>query len=245
MSKGIYTALSGAIASSTALDVTAENLANASTAGFRKLRPVFREVLERETTPRLSPKHGHFTKIGSTAIDATPGALRTTGRPLDVALPSGVFIAVSAAGGERYTRAGSLSVSADGALTLAGSPVVGEGGEAIRAGGEGAGAGEVTVTADGEVLRGADSIGRLKLVTFDNPAGLAPNGGTLYAATPESGEATITSSEIAVGALEESNASPIDAMSELVKATRSFEAYERAIDAFRDADRRIVTLPGA
>lgn len=244
MSKGIYTALSGAIASSTALDVTAENLANASTAGFRKLRPVFREVLERESAPRLSPAHGHFTQIGSTAIDATPGALRTTGRSLDVALPEGAFIAVSAAGGgEQYSRAGSLVVSADGALTLGGAPVVDESGQPILVGvGD---ASDVSIASDGAVLRGADPVGRLKIVTFDAPSALSPVGGTLYAATPESGEATVTSTELAVGALEESNASPIDAMSELVKATRTFEAYERAIDAFRDADRRIVGLPSA
>lgn len=241
MSKGIYTALSGAIASSTALDVTAENLANASTAGFRKLRPVFREVLERETTPRLSAKHGHFTKVGSTAIDTTPGALRNTGRSLDVALPKGMFIAVDSRGGERYSRAGSLAVDSEGKLTLAGSPVVGESGEPIVVDG---GPGELTIKTDGEVVRGEDHFGRLKLVTFTDPGGLTPIGGSLYEATPASGDATVAPCELAVGALEDSNASPIDAMSELVKATRTFEAYERAIDTFRDADKRIVTLPG-
>lgn len=244
MSKGIYTALSGAIASSTALDVTAENLANASTSGFRRLQPVFREVLERETTPRLSPKHGHFTRVESTSIDATPGALRTTGRALDVALPAGVFVAVSARGGERYSRAGSLTVAADGTLSLAGSPLVGESGEPIRIPTGGAGGADVGVKADGEVVRGEESLGRLKLVTFADPTRLSAAGGSLYEATPASGEATVTPCEIAVGALEDSNASPIHAMSELVKATRTFEAYERAIDTFRDADRRIVSLPG-
>jgi len=245
VSKGIYAALSGAIASSTALDLTAENLANASTTGYRRLRPVFREVLESETTPRLSPSHSRFTKVASTTIDMTPGALRSTGRALDVALPSGVFLAVSARGGERFSRAGSVVLAPDGALSLDGATLLGEDGEPIRVDASGAGSGDLAITSEGEVVRGDERVGRLKLVTFADPSALAAAGASLYEATAASGEATITSGELAVGALEESNASPIDAMSELVKATRTFEAYQRAIDAFRDADRRIVGVPGA
>jgi len=65
-----------------------------------------------------------------------------------------------------------------------------------------------------------------------------------YAASAASGNAQASDGELQVGALEESNASPIDSMTELVKANRTFDAYQRAIDTFRDADRRIVTLPG-
>lgn len=243
MSKGIYAALSGAIASSTALDLTAENLANASTTGYRKLRPVFREVLERESASQSSPSQSRFTKIASTTIDMAPGALRSTGRALDVALPEGVFLAVSARGGERYSRAGSIALGPDGALSLEGASVIGEDGEPIRV--DAKEAGELSITADGEVVRGEERLGRLKLVRFEDPSALTAAGASLYEATAASGEATITTGDLAVGTLEESNASPIDAMSELVKATRTFEAYERAIDAFRDADRRIVNVPSA
>lgn len=244
MSKGIYAALSGAIASSTALDLTAENLANASTTGYRKLRPVFREVLERESASQSSPGQSRFTKIASTTIDMAPGALRSTGRALDVALPEGVFLAVSARGGERYSRAGSIALGPDGALSLGGASLIGEDGEPLHVDAKEAG-GELAITADGEVVRGEERLGRLKLVRFADPGALTAAGASLYEATAASGEATITTGDLAVGTLEESNASPIDAMSELVKATRTFEAYERAIDAFRDADRRIVNVPSA
>jgi len=244
MSKGVYAALSGAIASERALDVTAQNLANSSSGGYQRIQPIFREVLERTAAgaAQKGPSPGsHFAAVAGTVIDTTVGVIRSTQRPLDVALPENAFIAVKTTKGERYTRAGALAVDSNGLVSAAGVPVLDDQDETIAVRPD---ATDLAVTRDGQIVAGTESIGRLKIVTFGSSSQLSPEGGTLYASSSASGNAQPAEANLQVGALEESNASPIDSMTELVKANRSFDAYQRAIDAFRDADRRIVTVPG-
>lgn len=240
MGNGIYVALSGAVAQETALETTATNLANASTDGYQKARPVFREVLAQ--TRRGGAMR--MTTVGQTAIDTTAGAVRTTGRPLDVALPRGTYLAVSAAAGERYTRAASLRVGAEGLVRApSGDPVLGVGGQPIRAStttGE-----PVTITTTGEVRQGTATLGRLRLVTFARPDALTHEGATLLAAPAAAGTPVASTAPIEVGAIEESNASVVGSMTELVTMSRNFDAFQRAIDAFREADRRVVTTTPA
>src|SRR6185436_7320953 len=97
-----------------------------------------------------------YGSIDRTAIDTSPGAIRTTDRALDVALPSGAFLALSTARGERFTRAGSLSIADDGSLkTQAGVAVAGESGDPIRAVPQG---GDVHIGQDGTVTQAGAAI---------------------------------------------------------------------------------------
>ncbi len=239
MSDGIYVALSGALAQTALLDTTANNLANASTDGYQRARPVFQELMSRAGG---ATRGASAVTVAETAIDQSAGALRPTGRALDAALPEGVYLGVSTPGGERFTRAVSLTVAPDGALrTAQGHAVLGEGGQPITVA---QGVGDVTLTAEGELRRGDTSIGRLRLVRFDRPQLLSREGASLVAPGGATAS-TATDSALAVGTLEGSNATTVDAMTEMVTATRTFEAFQRVIDAFREADRRVVTtVPG-
>jgi len=233
MSNGIYCALSGAIAQSTALEATATNLANASTTGYQSETPIFHEVLSKTgASPQL-----RFAALQATALGGERGAVRVTERDLDCALPENVFLAVQSAGGERYTRNGSLQVLPDGALQVAGHPVLSEAGTPISVT-PGAAA---SISPDGEILVAGEVAGRLKLVSFPDAAYLSHEGATLLAATATSGPATAATGKLVPGALEESNASPVKGMTDLMSAQRMFEAFQRAIDAFNDADRRCAT----
>lgn len=243
MSKGVYSALSGAVATQVALDTTAQNLANSSTAGYQRLRPIFREALavaQRPNAPR-DPATPRFTAPRGTVIDLSPGVRRQTGRPLDVALPDRTFLAVSTARGERYTRAGEIEVSPEGTLRAGGGDLVSEDGTPIQVDP----AAEVEIGADGQVSANGEALARIKLVEFQEPRLLTLEGAALFSANQQSGTPTIASGELATGQLEESNASPVVAMTDLLTASRLFDAYQRAIDTFRDADRKIVTLPTA
>lgn len=233
MSDGIWVALSGAIAQSTVLESTATDLANATTDGYQRRRVAFREV--------LAGQGMHYAAAGGATLDGTAGSRRATGRALDVALPAGVFLAVATPRGERYTRAGALTVATDGTVRApSGDAVLGEDGAALRAP-PGADPGEVTLEADGALRRGETALGRLRLVSFAQPGALAPEGSTLLATSPASGVASPVAASLDVGALEASNASVITAMTDLVSATRTFEAFQRVIDAFREADRRVTS----
>lgn len=245
MATGIYVALSGAVAQEKLLESTAENLSNASTHGYQRMRPVFKEVLAK-AGPKGAAKPGpyHLANVDGTVLDASEGAVEKTGNKLDVALPKDTYLAVETKAGERYTRAGSLKVGKGGFLeTQSGLRVLGEGGKPIKIGGEG----DVALGANGGVAVDGDTVGRLRLVTFAKPAALVHEGGSLLSAPAAAGPATVAADPVLeVGALEQSNSPVVHAMTDLVTAQRSFDAFQRAIDAFREADRKVVTtVPSA
>lgn len=236
MGDGIYAALSGAIAQNQALESTAQNLANASTSGYRSLRPVFREVLSQAS---VEGQPLRFSVVSGTEIDTTPGALRETGRSLDVALPEDRFLAVTTPAGERYTRAGALVVSPDGVLEAPGGYALLS--ETKREPIKVPPNAQITITEDGQVSIDGNPGERLRLVSFERPEMLLPEGASLFVGRPEAGEATVAPATLKLGTLEESNASPVKAMHELITTTRLFEAFERIIGAFHEADRKVVS----
>jgi flagellar basal body rod protein FlgG len=234
MADGIYAALSGAVAHYTSLETTAQNLANIDTTGYRAVTPVFHEVLAAEGADRTV----RFTAVRRSAVDLTPGALRETEGSLDVAFGQSSFLAVETPAGERYTRAGSLKIAPDGTLTTQrGHVVLGDDGGPIRANTE-LGA---EVNAQGEVSSGGKSIGFLRVVTFEDPRQMTYEGQGLLQAMPEAGAARPSTDAVEVGKIEESNASTVRAMTDLMAASRMFEAMEQAIGAFSQIDRRLVT----
>ena len=240
MADGIYVALSGAIAQATNLDTTATNLANAETDGYQRVRPIFREALARAGTGEPAM---HYASLASTALDTTAGALRQTGRPLDFALPPGTYLAVSTARGERYTRACSLSVGAAGALvTSHGDAVLADNGDPIKVTGDPS---AVRLDESGQLWMGDTAGPRLKVVTFAQPSALAHEDGPVLAAQAAAGQPVASRGPLTLEHLEGSNSSAVGAMTDLVTASRQFDAFQRVIDAFRDADRNVVTtVPG-
>jgi len=236
VSDGIYVALSGAIAQTSNLESTAANLANANTDGYQRVRPVFREELARAGS---AGSGSHYASLDGTRLDTTRGALRPTGNPLDFAMPEGTYLAVSTPRGERYTRAASLQAGVDGVLRTAhGDAVLGEDGKNIKLTGS---TKALRIDDSGQVSQGGDASARVKLVTFAQPASLSHDQGPLLLATPAAGAMTPSRGPIQIGQIEESNANVVGAMTDLVTATRTFDAFQRVIDAFRDADRKVVT----
>ncbi|MBN1114524.1 MAG: flagellar hook basal-body protein, partial [Oligoflexia bacterium] len=142
MSKGIYTALSGAISQNQKLDVLSNNIANVDTVGFKKDEPVFKEyvtALEKEETvidvPRVEFKpsdfyhlHGNdksFVSLDDVVTNHETGRFRRTGNTLDFALNGEGFFEVNTPLGLRYTRAGNFSLDPVGRLvTEDGYPVM-------------------------------------------------------------------------------------------------------------------------
>jgi flagellar basal-body rod protein FlgF len=236
VSDGIYVALSGAIAQQAALDQTATNLANASTDGYQRVRTVFREALAQAS--QAGGPTGAVTSIG-TSLDTTRGTIRATGNALDVALPDKTYLAVSTPNGERFTRAGTLGIAPDGTLKSArGGPLLSDDGRTIKTV---PGDGEIKLTPSGEVWQGDTKLARLRLVSFQRPDLLSPEGATLLNATAPAGPATPATGDLSIGSIEESNTSVVGSMTDLITASRSFDAFETAIAAFREADQKIVT----
>ena len=234
MSRGIYVALSGAVAQEAALDSTAANLANATTTGYQAIKPVFREVLANTTKKAGSTLHE--ATIDVSAFDHTRGALRMTGRGLDIALPENMYLGVTTTRGERYTRGGSLKVASDGTLqTSAGGLVAGEDGKPLKVG---TGA-ETSIATDGSVVQSGATVGRLRLVKLEKGTNMKREAGNLLEAT--GGTPAAASGQLDVGALEESNATVVGSMTDLVTASRTFEAFQKMLDTFGEIDRKVLT----
>jgi flagellar basal body rod protein FlgG len=240
MSTGIWAAASGAVAQTNALDVAANNIANASTPGFRADRELFRETLA-NATGQGGDASLRYSVVRSVRPDLNVGQIVSTNRGLDVALrgPEGLFV-VSTPQGERYTRAGHMNITADGTLTTAdGKAYLGADRKPLRVP---PGSGNVTFGPDGSLLvDGVDSGSKLGVVSFRNQAGLEKEGDILMRARPEAGRAMPAAADLEVGALELSNSSAIAGMTSLVTASRSFEMLTKVIEAFSQADRSAAT----
>jgi flagellar basal-body rod protein FlgF len=229
MGNGIYTAMAGAVAQSDALDVTANNVANASTAGFRAERVSFGEALTRASGKSMAMVTTHG---GST--DGTPGTIQQTGNALDVAIDGNAFFSVDSANGTRFTRNGTFRADAEGMLVnVDGLRVRNEGGGNIAIP---PGSNSVAIGHDGTVSADGVEVGKLELTTFAE-GDLKREGDTLFSART-SGKPAGPEVQVMAGAVEGANFDVVRGVVDLIKVSRTYEALHRAIETYRDIDSR-------
>ncbi len=250
MIRALYTAASGMMAQETNLDNVANNLANSSTAGFRRRRVQFEDLVyqnlvmpgaaaSQQTTMVAGLQVGLGTRTAATEVIQLQGDFSQTGNPLDLTIQGNGFFQVQLPNGETaYTRAGSFHLDAQGNLvTQEGDPVQ----PAVTIP---PGATSMTVAPDGTIsvtLPGqsaAQQVGALQLALFNNPGGLNSTGGNLFLATAASGDPVIGTpggsegiGAIQQGMLEQSNVSVVDEFVQMIVAQRSYEANSRVVNA--------------
>ena len=258
MIRALYTAASGMMAQETNLDNVANNLANSSTAGFRRRRVQFEDLMyqnlvmpgaaaSQQTTMAAGLQVGLGTRTAATEVIQLQGDFSQTGNPLDLTIQGQGFFQVLLPDGQTaYTRAGSFHLDAQGNLvTQDGNPV--QPSITIPPG-----ATTVTVASDGTVsatLPGqtaAQQVGSLQLALFNNPGGLNSTGKNLFLATTGSGDPVIGTpggseglGSIEQGMLEQSNVSVVDEFVQMIVAQRSYEANSRVVNA---ADQMLQTI---
>ncbi|UYO01337.1 MAG: flagellar basal-body rod protein FlgF [Devosia sp.] len=213
--------LSRQIALQRQLDVVANNVANINTTGFKAEQILFEEYVMPVARDRDFPTMDQplsYVQDWATVHDLSGGALVQTGNELDVALSGEGFFAVQAAGGERYTRAGSFQLSNTGTLVdLNGNPVLGLGGP-IQFGPEET---DIAIAADGGVSSSAGAKGQLRIVEFANAQELQREGANLFSGgTP----IAATGTRAMQGFVERSNVSGVAEMAELIRVTRAYES---------------------
>jgi flagellar basal-body rod protein FlgG len=230
----MYAAASGMAAQQTNLEVIADNLANADVAGFKEVTASFTDVRAGGTLglgTATAGKHPVFTQ----------GKLMSSGGPFDVAIDGAGFFRVERAGTLAVTRNGEFSRAADGTLRTAD-------GWALRDIRLPADAVAVHVAADGRVTVDGPAgpgrpAGRIRLATFASPENLRALGGTVFAATPDSGPehrldaGTAAGPDIAFGKLERSNVSIIASMMQILTAQRAYEANAKGVQAADEMQR--------
>ncbi len=217
-------ALSGLRTSSRRLQTSANNVSNVQTPGFKASRSVVTDV-----------KSGGAQFQGTTT-SLNQGAVIQTGNPFNVAISGNGFFQVSiASGGSAFTRAGNFSVDSTGRL-------VDSSGNAVQP--------EISIpgnvsgfsigpdgTVSAQVGGTTQTLGRIRLANFNNPGGLTPLGGNLFAQSAQSGQAVFGSpgtgglGQLVPGALETSNVDIAEEAVDQIMATHAFKANANVIRA--------------
>jgi len=247
MLRSLYTAATGMEAQQLKMDTIANNLANASTTGFKKVRADFEDVLSetlksggqtdgRDAISPTSLQVGLGVKTGSTTTSQTQGSLTNTQNPTDLAIQgSGLFRIAQANGDLAFTRAGNFRISSDGHLVTQNGESLDP---AIQVPPQATG---ITIGPDGTVnatMAGKPDptrLGTIELAVFTNPAGLNRIGNNLMVETPASGPAQMVkpgdqgSGSLAQGSLEGSNVQAVEEMIDLISTQRSYEMSSQVI----------------
>ncbi|MBR6228267.1 MAG: flagellar hook-basal body protein [Eubacterium sp.] len=257
MMRSLWTAASGMIGQQTALDVTANNLSNINTTGYKTQSTNFKSLIyqnlqRKSTTSTGEPKPigaqvGLGTRVGSISSDMQQGAFGESHGQFDFAIQGEGFFSVKLVDGSTaYTRNGhfTMAIDNDGGTTLTdsdGNPVLDTSGNIIHLE-EGYRTDLIQVDVDGKLSYVNDEGERtdlgmqIGLTTFPNEGGLDKISGSNYAQSDASGEPTswtalALGSKIKSGYLEMSNVNAADEMVNMIITQRAYEMNAKAITA--------------
>ncbi|MGE3973391.1 MAG: flagellar basal-body rod protein FlgF [Bdellovibrionales bacterium] len=265
--KGIFTAVSGAMAQNSRLETIANNIANVNTPSFKKDSQIFKEYLASHERPseviqvpkNLAEPESFYNMQGAdkgyvetdrSYTDFKQGSVKPTGNSLDFAIEGSGFFEVGTPQGVRLTRNGSFTVDGEGRLVTKdgftvlqpGAPGTAAAGREIRL----QPGGDLRVTKTGELFQGVNRVGALSFVSVSNLDGLQKVGTSNYklldtvpvVLTPA------TDSQIHQASLEMSNVNVIQEMTDMISATRTFESLQKAIQAYDQMNDKLVnTIP--
>lgn len=248
MFDALYIGATGMQAQQAHVDAIANNLANVNTAGFKKSRVIFSDLVvsatlarpagAEEPAPFVNASAGVGVQASAPGKVFAGGDLKKTDAPLDVAILGEGFLELAMPDGTRaFARGGTLKVNTDGLLAtdagVALKPSL-----AIPDNARG-----IVVSSTGAVqarIPGQSApvdVGRLELVRFANPQGLLAQGNNVYRATDASGEPIAAragedgAGTFAQGFVEASNVKLVDEMVDLMVAQRAYEASVKVVQA--------------
>jgi flagellar basal-body rod protein FlgG len=208
------------------IDAVSNDVANVSTAGYKRQRLSFRDLAYADAPTGNGVRAGAGAAVASAGRSQLAGAIESTGQPLDVAIEGDGFLAVRRPDGSTgLTRQGALRLAADRRLVTAnGDRLIPDVTIPQDVAPE-----DVSIATDGTVTGAGRTLGRIELRTVPAPAGLLSAGGSVLVPTDASGAPRAAAGTVRQGALERSNVDMADAMVELMEAQRSYTLASRAI----------------
>lgn len=217
MQDSLYVSLSAQIALERRLDTIADNVANASTVGFRATGVKFEDVVTGSGQKAVS-----FASAGNTYLSSAHGSLSETGNPFDFAIHGDAWFGIETPAGTVMTRDGRFSMNENGELrSIEGYPVLDAGGAPIQLDPRG---GPPKAGADGSLRQGDQLVGAIGLFDFD-PGRNFVRYGNSGIVPPREPEPVTDRADIGVaqGFVEESNVNPVLEMTRLITVQRAFE----------------------
>lgn len=218
MQSSLYVGLSGQLALERQLASVANNVANASTAGYRAEGIKFETALSRGSADPVA-----FAAPSATYVSRRPGEIVRTDNPFDVAVKGDAWLAIQTPAGQVYTRDGRMQMAATGELqTLNGHPVLDVGGASLMLDPSG---GRLAIAQDGTITQGARRIGAIGLFRIDPAARLsrAENSGVVPE-RPAEPLLEFDTAGVLQGFVERANVNAVLEISRLVQISRSFDA---------------------
>lgn len=251
MDSGGYIALSGAKLQELRLEITANNLANVNTSGYKadklasssfdaelgglidQFLPVRSPHLESDEETPVEIAYARTLRLGTSF---SQGTTQVTGNPLNLALEGPGFFAVETPNGVRYTRQGNFAIDSAGRLiTSDGLPVRGKGLSGLDAGDN------ITIDLKGNVMVDTTQQGSLEIVEFENPEVLKKEGHNLFVAPPNAvTRKTADQTLVHQGALEMSNVNIVSEMVTMIELNRMYQAYQKMITSIDECTGRLI-----
>lgn len=253
MVRGLYTSYTGLVNQQNRLDVVSNNLANATTVGYKKeglTSQSFDAVMAIKVKDTSVGNRNQYigdmnlgVKVGETYRDYSSGSFRETDETFDLALSGDGFFSVSftnKAGDTSvmYTRDGDFTMTQDGYLvTKDGDYVLGEGGPIQLP----TDAANISIERDGTISADGVMVDRLAIVDFEDYNYIEKYGENLYRALDTATQKE-PAGQVYQGYLEQSNVNVVTEMVEMITISRAFEANQKAMNAADDTLQKTVTL---
>jgi flagellar basal-body rod protein FlgF len=237
----IYVALSRQMILRRQMDIVANNMANADTAGFK----VENLIVKADPQPMIDPGGGpdiiNYALDVALGRDFGQGALTQTGSALDVAIEGDGFFKIATAAGERYTRDGRFTLDAQSRLvTKQGQPVQGDGGDIVVDPLKG----QIAIAADGAISQGTERIGKIAVVGFTDNAALSKEGDGLYSNKSNLTAGPAQDVVVHQAMIEGSNVQPILQITDMIEVSRAYERMSKLIDQTAELDRQAISRLG-
>ena len=235
MVSGKYSALAGAVSREQALSNIANNLANVSTSGYKKMIASFESLLGAEK--QITDAQGiNYNRVAQISTDFSQGPLKETGNTFDLALHGNGFFKVLGPDGPLYTRSGSFVMDENGTLkTQNGYPVLSDGNTPIEI--PAAGGSRISINSLGSVSvldnqGNREEIGIIAVVDIDDPTKLKRLNNTLYSLEQNGQELPVEEPRVVSGSLELSNVNMVDEMARMIDSSRLFETYHKVLKGY-------------
>lgn len=238
MNHAVYSAVSGSLSALDRLDALTNNLANASTPGFKA------HLLVQESRHGIPARPGTVSAPFNRAqlqTDFSQGSIERDGSTFHLALSGPGFFVVDGDGGQQLTRRGSFSLDQQGYLvTGEGKRVQGDGGDLQL--GDAAQDGPIEIGNDGTIQVGINRLGKVRVVTVADPQQLdRADGSSFLAGAQAVTDAPEGSFAVRQGALEAANGSPVQNLVAMIETMRGFEAYMTATSRMDQLNERAIS----
>jgi flagellar basal-body rod protein FlgF len=234
MENALYIGLSRQIVLQTQMDMTANNIANINTPGYRGQNLLFKEYI---ADPKgQGPSYSMVQNVGQYSSTA-PAPVQMTGNPLDVALVGPGFFEVNTPQGPRYTRSGSFTLNVQG--------------EIVTPGGAGTGvsvpadAKYVSIDENGVVSTQNGPAGQIKVVEFQNQDALVREGSNLYRANANAAPSDAAETRAIQGSLEGSNVQAVVEVTRMIGILRDYQSLQRMVQNEHDLERSAIQKIGS